>query len=367
MATELRELTADQMRIAAAGVIPLPIEQAAPWEAFEQTQGRRLWGRFAWEKDDKDQAIIALYEYSLRGVKYLWAKHGPVWLKEQSPDSEAALRADLVRMVRKCDRSIAFIRMHAFFQAPDLHEPLQFITYDRTAIIDISGGTEDSILATMTKDGRRAVRRAKKKMAGGGARVVEVTGLTRAAFREYYEVMKETARRDGFHPHPPQVYWSMLDSMPESSRLFGVRLPDDTLVCWDLVLVHDQQAVAYYGASTDQARTVLGPDALDFDVAVRLAKEGVKGLDLMGVYSPRVPELYSVGRYKRRWCQSFTDVDGAWDVPVIPGALNALRAALTTKHAVENAVRRARATMAWDIDRHAPVQRAREGASSCQN
>ena len=45
MATELRELTADQMRIAAAGVIPLPIEQAAPWEAFEQTQGRRQIGR----------------------------------------------------------------------------------------------------------------------------------------------------------------------------------------------------------------------------------------------------------------------------------------------------------------------------------
>ena len=64
MATELRELTADQMRIAAAGVIPLPIEQAAPWEAFEQTQGRRLWGRFAWEKDDKDQAIIAPVSYT---------------------------------------------------------------------------------------------------------------------------------------------------------------------------------------------------------------------------------------------------------------------------------------------------------------
>ena len=59
----------------------------------------------------------------------------------------------------------------------------------------------------------------------------------------------------------------------------------------------------------------------------------------MGVYSPRVPELYSVGRYKRRWCQSFTDVDGAWDVPVIPGALNALRSALKLKHSFEKIIR----------------------------
>lgn len=329
--TGFRTLTAEELRIAAAGVVQLPIEQSPVWECFEASQGRRLWGRLAWEEDGRSCALLSLYENSLHGVTYLWARHGPVWLREESPQRAQALREDLVRLVRDRDRRVVFVRLHATYSAPDLREPLQGITYDRTVVIDTSGGCEESVLASMRTEGRRAVRRAQRRMDEGGARVVEETGLTRGQFGEYYRVLEETAGRDGFRVHPEKVYWELLHELgPEHARLFGVRIGDE-LVCWDLVLLNDGLATAYYGASSARAHTVLGSDALDFRVAVILAGEGFRGFDLMGAHSPRVPELYSVGRYKQRFARTFTDVDGAWDLPVHPLVHSALVAALRTK------------------------------------
>lgn len=340
--SELIERTADQMRVAAAGVVPLPIEQSAEWERFEASQHRRCWGRFQWVEDGRPVALVALYEYCLHGVRYLWARRGPVWLREQSPDREARLRDDLRALVRHRDRGVVFVRLHAIYNAPDLREPLQSITYDRTVVVDTSGGTEQSVLESMSSDGRRAVRRANARMDQGGGRIVEETGLSLDEFGEYYQVLEETAQRDGFRPHPARVYWDLLDALgPDHARVFGVRVGGPaTLVCWDMILVHDRQAVAYYGASSTAARQVLGPDALDFGVAVLLAGQGVRGLDLMGSHSPRVPELYHVGRYKRRFARTHTDVAGAWDVPVHPATYSALTAAAAAKRALHRAALR---------------------------
>jgi hypothetical protein len=52
----------------------------------------------------------------------------------------------------------------------------------------------------------------------------------------------------------------------------------------------------------------------------------------MGSHSPRVPELYGVGRYKQRFARFSTDVDGAWDMPVHPGVYSVLVRALHAKH-----------------------------------
>lgn len=332
--SRLERIDAEAMRIAAAGVAPLPIEQASPWEAFETARGHALWGRYEYFEGKKRIALIALYEYDLRGTKYLWAKHGPVWLKEATPSREAHFRTLLAEEVRRRDRSVAFVRLHAEFSADDLEDVLQIITYDRTVIIDTSGGTAQSILDSMTTDGRRAVRRAEKKMAEGGAQVFEETAQASEDFTEYYAVMKETAERDGFSPHPIEYYTQMLSTLgPEHARVFCVRVGEEReLVAWDLVTVYDKRAVAFYGASSARARTVLAPDALDYTAAVILAEEGITGgFDLMGAHSPRVPELFTVGKYKKRWAQSYTDVPGAWDMPLKPTRYRMLRQALKLK------------------------------------
>lgn len=311
----LRAVDARTMRTA-IGCTPVGIEQTEAWEAFERTQGHPLWGRYVMEDGGKPVAAIALYSYRVAGRRFLWAKHGPTWLKEQSPEREAHLRALLRAEARRRDRSIVFIRMHARYGAPDLRELLSTITYDRTYVIDLTPRKPEAIAAAMPKDGRRAVKRAERVAREAGCTISEETGLSRAEFDEVYEVLRETAERDGFRPHPAEVYWNMLTALgPDRARLFVLRR-EGVPHAWDLVTVTGKDAVAYYGASSTASRGFRGAEALDWWAATTLAAEGCRGLDLMGAGSTRVPSLYSVGQYKKRYAKHVTEVDGAWDVPV---------------------------------------------------
>lgn len=331
----LRAVSARDMRLA-IGCTPAPVEQIEAWEAYEKSQGNTLFGRYVFECDGKPTAVLALYRHRIGGRPFLWAKHGPVWLKEQSPAREARLRQMLVREVRRREPRTVFIRMHARYRARDTLELLSTITYDRTYVIDLRPGTPEAISAAMPKDGRRGVRRAERTAREAGCTIAEETGLDRAAFEELYAVLEETARRDGFRPHPSQVYWDMLTTLgPEHARVFVLR-QDGVAHCWDIVTVSGAMATAYYGASSNASRGFRGAEALDWAVACAMAAEGRTGLDLMGAESTRVPELYSVGRYKRRFAQHPTEVDGAWDVPVRPVLYRALVQARRARHALRH-------------------------------
>ncbi|MCL3778359.1 MULTISPECIES: GNAT family N-acetyltransferase [unclassified Actinomyces] len=331
----LRPVNARDARIA-VGCTPCPLEQLEVWQAFEASQGHELFGRYLYECEGKPTAVISLYRYTIGGRPFLWAKHGPVWLKEQTPEREADLRRRLIAAVRARDPRVVFIRMHARFHAPDTHELISTITYDRTYVIDLRPGTPEAISEAMPKDGRRGVRRAERTAREAGCTIAEETGLDRAAFEELYAVLEETAQRDGFRPHPSQVYWDMLTTLgPEHARVFVLR-KDGAPHCWDLVTVSGKTATAYYGASSNASRGFRGAEALDWAVACAMAAEGRTGLDLMGAESTRVPELYSVGRYKRRFAQHPTEVDGAWDVLVRPVVYRALVQARRARHALRH-------------------------------
>ena len=311
----LRRVDGREMRLA-VGNSHFPVEQTEAWERFEEAMGRPLWGRYLYEDEGKPVAAIALYRYEMGGQTFLWAKHGPVWLKEQSPEREAHLRRLLRSVVKERDRSVRFIRMHARYRAADLRELLSTITYDRTYVIDLVPKTPEKIAAVMPKDGRRAVKRAERVAREAGCTISDETGLSREEFDEVYEVLRETAERDGFKPHDAEVYWTMLTSLGEdNARLFVLR-KDGVPHAWDLILTSGKDSVAYYGASSNESRTFRGAEALDWWAACTLAQEGYRGLDLMGAGSTRVPALYTVGQSKKRYAQHVTEVDGAWDVPV---------------------------------------------------
>ncbi|MDI9588731.1 MAG: lipid II:glycine glycyltransferase FemX [Gleimia sp.] len=339
MTYKLTQISAEEMRIAAAGVRPLPVEQSRVWDAFDERCGRQVFGRYAFTMNDRTIALISLTEFSIRGVKFLWAKKGPVWLRSQSPANELALRKALIAEVKKRDPKVVFIRLHAKYSAPDLRELLQTMSFDRTVLVNTGGGDQDAILETMPKDGRRSVRRSIKRMIEGGARAKDLTGLTREEFTPIYQVICETADRDGFHAHPEEVYWNMLDALgPEHARLFGVEYEGE-IVAWVLVLVNDRKAYAYYGAHSLKAREVLASEYLDFWAAKRLGEDGVETLDLMGVDSTRCPELYDLGIYKRRFAKDDVEVDGAWDLPVSPALYNAVVLAKSGKDTLKQGER----------------------------
>ncbi|MDY6214889.1 MAG: peptidoglycan bridge formation glycyltransferase FemA/FemB family protein [Schaalia hyovaginalis] len=330
--TRIVELSADEMRCAASGVGGLPIEQSEHWELFARRRGSIPTARIGWFEGDKCAAVLALYEHRIRHWRYLWAKNGPVWIKEPTPEREAALRVDLARWLRSRDRGILFVRLHAWYRAGDLHDLLQTLTFDRTIVIDCSGGTEDTILETMTSDGRRRIRRSRAKAEKTGSRISEETGISPEGFEEFYAVLDETAKRDGFRQHPKEVYLDLLEALgPDHARLFASRDASGAILSWDLVLTNGKRAQVEYGASSERGRALGATQLLDLEVAIRLAAEGFEGLDLRGVHSPRVPELFSVGKYKRSFASHYTDVAGAWDMPLSNARYAFVRTLLAAK------------------------------------
>lgn len=327
---EFAALTAD---------VDLPVEQSLAWDAYDRAvPGRRPWKRFAFYVDDEVTAVLALTEYLGRGFRYLWAKHGPVWLVPPTPDLERMLRERLVTGVRAVDPRLVFVRLHATHWAEDLHELLQSVTYDRTVVVELAGRSDEDLLAGMKKRGRRDLRKGLREQP---VECTDETGISAADFAELYDVLRETADRDGFGVHPMNVYTAMLDALgPQHARLFVGRYAGE-VQAWVIVTVHDGAATAYYAASTARGRAHDAPTQLYWHILRTLRDEGVRTFDFMGIGSPLAPSLEALTTMKTKFNPEVTEVPPAWDVPVRPWTYAALVKALHAKRAALAAARRA--------------------------
>lgn len=317
---EYEELTA---------TIDLPVEQSLVWDEYDRAvPGRRPWKRFGFYVEDELLAVVALAEYVGRGFRYLWAKHGPVWASEPTPELERLLEERLVAGVRAVDPRLTFVRLHATHPTEHHHPLLQSVTYDRTVVIELDARSDDEIMATMKKRGRRDLRKGLREQP---IDATEATGLSAEEFGEMYEVLEETAERDGFGLHPASVYTTMLETLgPDVARLFVGR-HEGVVQAWTIVTVHDGAATAYYAASTAAGRAHDAPTQLYWHIIRTLRDEGVRSFDLMGIGSDLAPSLEALTTMKTKFSEDVTHVPAAWDIAVRPRAYAALQTALRTK------------------------------------
>ncbi|PKQ27262.1 MAG: FemAB family protein [Actinobacteria bacterium HGW-Actinobacteria-4] len=315
---------------------PIPIEQSPAWDPFDASvPSRSFWRRLAVfeapaDADAPPVCVVAFTHHVGNGFTYLWAKHGPIWLDEQSARSEREVRAALRAYITEELPAVDFVRLHAAHPAPDLCELLQTVTYDRTVVIDLTVPAED-YLAGLAKKFRYTVRKA---LGHEATTVNDETGMDAEAFAELYEIYLETAGRDGFGIFAVDVYWSMLKALAPHVRLFVARRTDGPrpgrAVAWLIATVYDNAAVYYYAAGNAEARDTDATVRLLWDTMAVLRDEGVTQFDMMGVDSPRAPQLAGVGLFKRKWGAEST-IDGAWDLPLKPWKYRSLRLALRLK------------------------------------
>lgn len=319
--------------------VAVPIEQAAVWDAFDAALAdREPWRTLAVREGEEAWCAIRLSLYAGRGFNYVWAKHGPVWFTEPTPEREAQVRRLLVAALRSTRPRVAFVRMHARHQGPDTHELLQTMTYDQTVIVDLRPD-EDEIFAQMRQRGRRYIR---KGLKDESMTVVEETGLDRVQFQALYELLVETGERDGFGISDDGVYWTMLQTLgPDHARIFVTRRQGRPLA-WAIVTVNDNRGVYYYGASNAEGRKSWAADLLHWRIMQTLKAEGVQSYDFMGTASDRAPQLAGVTEFKRKFVSEQTPVDGAWDVPVRPALYGMLVRSLAAKRGAGAGVARVR-------------------------
>lgn len=326
--SRLVPVSAEEFTTLAAGHV-VPIEQSPAWDRYDDlTAGRRPWQRLVFHHDGRVAAVISLTWHAGRGFQYLWAKQGPVWLTETTPELEAELRRLLVGGIRRVAPRVAFVRLHAWHAAGDLRPLLQGVTYDATVKLRIAGRSDDDLLAGMKKRGRRDLRKGLREQP------VDVTDETAAAgadFGPYYEVLAETAERDGFGIHPIGVYTDMLAALaPAHARVYAAR-HDGELQAWALITLHDGEAKVYYAAGTAAGRAHDASTQLYWETIRRLRDEGVRTWDLMGIGSERFPALNSLTTMKMKFSETPAAVAPAWDVPVRPRYYQGLVTALAAK------------------------------------
>lgn len=307
-----------------------PLEQSVTWDAYDQAMGRKGGLKLAWEVGGQTRALISLTEFSLRGLPYLWAKEGPVWV---GPRPSAAEEEQFLRLLTQALRSLqpkaVFVRLHTFSAPAPLAPVLQSIAYDRTVVLDLSGGAEQ-ILARMKSRGRRDVRKAMRET---GMQCADETDKAEQVFGELYQIMVETAAHDGFSPHPESVYRTMLKSLGENARLLVGRI-EGKAVAWSLVTISGRHATRYYAATNAQARRLRAADQLVYFEACALAERGCTTYDLMGIGSDFAPSLAGLTEFKTKFTKDIEEIAPARDLPLRGALYRGLVRALALKRKV---------------------------------
>ena len=93
-----------------------------------------------------------------------------------------------------------------------------------------------------------------------------------ADFSEYYEVMVDTANRDGFSPAPMSDYVDMISNLgPDHARVFAARI-DGKVVAWSIVTINGDHAVYYYACMRTEIMRQHVPDKLIYVICCTLGE-----------------------------------------------------------------------------------------------
>ena len=325
---QAERITNDELEEEASGLgIALPIEQTAAWARYQATiEGRTPWGGIRFRQGEKTVALASLIDYETHGYHYLRGAHAPAWCAAPSPEQETEALDALRELVRREARGVVFVRLAVAHELPETRPCLSTVPYDTTVVVDLTGG-DDEILARMKPRGRRDVRKALRE---SPVLCADETERATASFDEYYEVMVETAERDGFAPAPRETYQDMISILgPDHCRVFAARDPEGTLVSWAISTISGERAVYYYAASSARSRELLATDRLFYFECCELARLGCTSYDLMGIGSDFSPSLLGLNTFKTKFAKDGErPVAPDRDLPVRPLFYKAL---VTTK------------------------------------
>lgn len=313
--TEVRKLEqAEFEQLVLAADIVVPIEQTLAWAKYQQTvEGRSFWGCLALARDGHDVAYVLFIDYETHGYHYLRAHHGPMWLETPTEEQEREAVEALVSYVHAADRHVVFLRMAVDHELAQTQPTLSSIPYDTTVLVDLTGGDEQ-ILAHMKARGRRDVRKALRE---APVTCADETTRALASFDEYYQIMVETAERDGFAPAPKSDYEDMIKLLgPEHCRVFAGRLEDGRVCTWSICTISGTRATYYYAASSSETRRGYVTDKLFYFACCELGKLGCTAFDLMGIGSEFSPKLNGLNTFKTKFANEVTHVAPDRDVPV---------------------------------------------------
>jgi len=279
--------------------------QAWAWGEFQAAAGRPVYRLAVTDERGQYLAAAQFFFHPLPfGQRYLYLPRGPVWsanLLASNKKEATRLLADHWLALAKEKRAM-FLRFEPL--TFDDHQEWLSLGYhlkrvadvqpSRTRLLDLSI-SEDELLKNFHQKTRYNIKLAAKKGVG-----VELT-TDPQALTDFFQLLNQTAKRDGFQPHPESYYQKMWHSLSVDGKIkiARARYQNRTLVS-NLIIVYGDTVTYLHGASSDQDRQLMAPHLTQWETIKYAKKLGYKYYDFWGVASADKPRhhLAGVTRFK---------------------------------------------------------------------
>ncbi|NDC83962.1 peptidoglycan bridge formation glycyltransferase FemA/FemB family protein [bacterium] len=145
--------------------------------------------------------------------------------------------------------------------------------------------SEAELIATMHQKARYSIQYAQRK----GAVVKVVSEKYEEYLKDFCRLMQETARRDGFVPHPDSYYQALFSELRQDQGFLVVGSHSGECVAIALVLVYGKTATYVFGASSNTHRNISVPALVQWQAIVEAKRRGCAEYSFGGASSSRFP------------------------------------------------------------------------------
>lgn len=283
--------------------------QTTEWLEFQKSIGRPAW-RF-----DDGKVVANIIQHDLPfGMNYLYIPHGPeIHLDEIAGGLKNELESfvSYIKKLAKEQKSI-FIKI----------EPLQDSTIEllygagfkksskeiqphRSVILDLEK-SEEELLTAMHHKTRYNIKVADKS----GIKINPSHDV-----EAFLKLLRKTAKRDKFSAHNENYYRKLLEFFQKGNLKTDLVLAyhSEKPVAGAIVLTADDICYYMHGASDHDARAMMAPYALHWEMIKYLKKQDLKMYDFWGIDAQKYP---GVTRFKLGWGGRQVEYPGAFDMSI---------------------------------------------------
>lgn len=279
--------------------------QSWEWGEFQKKAGNKIFRLCVLDKDKLIGAATIIKKSLPLGQSYFYAPRGPI-VSNQSLNDDVCLIFDflldeILKLVKK-EKAI-FFRFEPQFniqcskkfkiQKTDDVQPSQ------TIVLDLYK-SEEELLKNMHSKTRYNIRLSGKK----GVKVIEARP---DQFDEFWRLMNETCKRDGFSLHPKKYYKQILNNQ---NKLFLAKY-NSKIIAAAIINFFGNTVTYLHGASSNEYRNVMAPYLLQWHIIQLAKKNNYKHYDFYGINEIKWP---GVTRFKKGFARKEIKYPGTFDL-----------------------------------------------------
>jgi lipid II:glycine glycyltransferase (peptidoglycan interpeptide bridge formation enzyme) len=267
------------------------------WSELIRQEGDRVerWG--VKDKGELSAAITIVYKPLFGGFFYCYAPRGPIGRQEAI--------SFLLSELKKKNQGSVFLRLEPSEDLDKMFTSRLKKSLDlqpkKTLCLDLRLGQAE-ILKAMHPKTRYNIKLAEKK----GVKISQGTGKD---FSEFWRLMTLTGARDGFRLHSAKHYQNLLNDS-EHIKLFFASSGDRNIAT-GLFCFFSDRVTYLHGASDNEARNLMAPYLLQWEVIKQAQTAGYKYYDFYGIDEKKWP---GVTRFKLGFGGFIKEYPGTYDL-----------------------------------------------------